>query len=90
MIDAALPVARPAVGFNLGLDGAVDVSVEAVFADQLEDAGLLEHLCHVGLEAGEPQVDPGALGEVEDLRELGCALGVDEVDALQIEDHSSE
>ena len=80
----ALRVPRPAIRCDLRLEGAVDVSVDAVFAQALQHTVLPEHARHGGLHAGEAQLDTGALGEVEDLGQLRRALGVDEVDALQV------
>ena len=70
---------------QLRFDGAVDVAVDAARAEAVEDAVLLEHGGDGRLDAGEPQLDLHTLGEVEDLRELRGSLGIDQVDALEVE-----
>ena len=79
-----------AIGGELRLDRAVDVAVDAVCAEALQDPVVLQDLSHDGLHAREVQPDAGALGEVEDLPEHRRALRVDEVDALQVQDHGAQ
>ena len=76
---------RSASGVELGLDGAVDVAVDVVGADQVDDSVGVKHRQDVGLDAGEAEADVVHLEELVDLRQLRHALGVDEVDALEVE-----
>ena len=70
---------------ELRLDGAVDVAVDVIGADPVDDSIGLKHRQDVGLDACEAEADVVGLEELVDLRELRHALGVDEVDALEVE-----
>ena len=64
--------------------------MDSVSAEALEDAVSFEYCGDGRFEAGEVQLDAVTLREVEDLRELRGALGVDEVGALQVQHHRAQ
>ena len=70
---------------SLGFDGAMDVAVDVVGADQVGYPVRLEHGAHPRLDPGDAEIDTVRFEESVDLRQLRRALRVDEVDALEVE-----
>ena len=88
--DGALPAHRRARAIaELCLDGTIDVAVDVVFADPLDDA-IGSRTARTRLDAGEAQRDRRRVGEVESSASFADALGVDEVDALEVEHHRAQ
>ena len=63
--------------------------MDPIGAEPVDEAVRAQHGEHARLDAREPQRPAAALDELEDRRELLGALRVDEVDALEVEDHGA-
>ena len=76
---------RARVVGELRLDRLMDVAVDAVGAEGCHDPVGVEHVEHLRLDAREAQRDAVRLRDLVELGQLRGALGVDEVDALEVE-----
>ncbi len=69
-------------------DGGLDVVVDVAAVDQVEEAVPFEHVDHLWLHTGEVQVDAVVDAGPGDRHQDVGALGVDEVHALHVQDHT--
>src|SRR5436305_13686042 len=79
------PLPRQRWSCQLPLDGAMDIAVYVVGADQLDDSVCAEHRQDLRIRSRDAKRHVVCLKEVEDLLHLRRALRLDEFELLQVE-----